>query len=288
MDTVNNWADLEKNIATLERYSKSTGYEKKFHTQLVKKGTCFIAYEENGEIHFSPSRFVGYANNEMLLHKTNNSKDGRITNQAINKILGDDLGINGGLEFEYKKYCQFLGFIANKTGSFGVARKFWFSKNTGILLNNIKNYSTGDKELVSDLEEISNKPSIGKTEKERLVSARIGQGLYREGLIKYWQKCAVTSCDEIPLLRASHIKPWRYSSDEERLDVFNGLLLSPNLDLLFDKGFITFDIDGKIQISLRLSEKNLIKLGVNINSLIVTHKNHQPYLDWHRKNIFRK
>lgn len=71
---------------------------------------------------------------------------------------------------------------------------------------------------------------------ERMVVQRIGQNLFREAPIDYWQGCcAVTGLDVLQLLRASHIKPWAVcASDEERLDVFNGLLLAPTLTRLFD------------------------------------------------------
>jgi hypothetical protein len=80
------------------------------------------------------------------------------------------------------------------------------------------------------------------TEAVRLVVQRVGQDIFRSSLIEYWNgKCAVTGLDVLGLLRASHIKRWAdCESDTERLDVFNGLLLSPHLDALFDKGWVTF------------------------------------------------
>lgn len=76
------------------------------------------------------------------------------------------------------------------------------------------------------------------TEAERLVVQRVGQDLFREGLLDYWEgQCAVTSLAVPDLLRASHIKPWAdCSTDTERLDVFNGLLLAAHLDAAFDRG----------------------------------------------------
>ena len=80
------------------------------------------------------------------------------------------------------------------------------------------------------------------TEAERLVIQRVGQYIFRNGLLDYWDgRCAVTKLSVAELLKASHIKPWKdCDSDAERLDVFNGLLLAPNLDAAFDLGFITF------------------------------------------------
>jgi hypothetical protein len=288
MNTVNKWSDISKNIQALEKYRTSTGEKKTFYIDLIKRGTCYIAYQVRKNIHFAPSRFVGYTGNSLDAHKKNKTKDGRVTNKAIQGVLGDWPQLNGELEFEYKKFCQQLGFIANTTGNYGVARKFWFAAEDSDLLNKIHNASTADKELIEDLNEIMSQKELEQTEKERLISARVGQGWFRDGLISYWKKCAITKCDEITLLRASHIKPWRYSSNKEKLDLYNGLLLSPNLDLLFDKGFISFKENGEIAISRKLSSINALKLGVSKNMKIDIDQRHVPYLKWHKKNVFLK
>jgi putative restriction endonuclease len=82
-----------------------------------------------------------------------------------------------------------------------------------------------------------------------LIKARIGQGAFRAKLIVLWGSCAVTGYKDLNLLVASHIKPWSVSSNSERLDVYNGLLLVPNLDKAFDSGFISFKESGEIMIS---------------------------------------
>lgn len=288
MDTVNSWNEIRQNILTLEDYKKSHGEEYDYYVELIKRGTCFIAYEHQNRIHFAPSRFIGYQENSISKHKNNNSKDGRVTNKAIIEIFKDTPQVDGELEFRYKHFCQDLGFTPFKTGTYGVARKFWFSPEKTELLNEILNSSTNDKELFEDLKEVENEKDIESTEKQRLVSARVGQGWFREKLISLWQGCAVTKCNAITILRASHIKPWRYSTNKERLDVYNGLLLSPNLDLLFDKGYISFRENGEIIISKKIDSGNLAKLGVSQKMEITTQINHIPYLRWHRKNIFRK
>ena len=85
----------------------------------------------------------------------------------------------------------------------------------------------------------------------------------RQSLIAYWQGlCAVTGLDVLPLLRASHIKPWaRCESDAERLEVFNGLLLAPHLDALFDGGWISFDDNSGVLVSPELSGDRQARLG---------------------------
>ncbi|MDK2951474.1 MAG: putative restriction endonuclease [Kosmotogales bacterium] len=143
---------------------------------------------------------------------------------------------------------------------------------------------------IKDIEEYSKSYSnLSKTERETIVQSRIGQGKFRNDLINYWKGCAVTGCTALALLRASHIKPWRDCNNRERLDKFNGLLLTPNLDSAFDNGIISFDDEGTILISRRLSNEARIKLGINEKmSMRRVEKQHVEYLDYHRKKVFLK
>lgn len=128
------------------------------------------------------------------------------------------------------------------------------------------------------------------TEVERLVVQRIGQNLFRDALIDFWQgRCAVTGLDVAPLLRASHIKPWAACvSVEERLDVFNGLLLAPHLDALFDGGWVSFADDGKLLISGALGHGAREKLGLALwTGLEHISEAHGSYLQYHRAAVFR-
>ncbi len=284
---VDSWIEIKQNILTLENYRKSQGKEHNYYLERIKRGTCFIAYEYEGTIHFAPSRFIGYQENSISKHQHNDLKDGRITNKAIVEILKETPQVDGELEFRYKQFCKKIGVIPAKAGAYGVARKFWFSQEKTDLLNELINSSTNDKELFEDLKNIENQ-DIEVTEKQRLIATRLGQGWFREKLISLWKGCAVTKCNEITILRASHIKPWRYSSNKERLDVFNGLLLIPNLDLLFDKGFISFKENGEIIISKKIKNENITKLGAKESMKIMTKSSHVPYLKWHKKNIFKK
>lgn len=119
------------------------------------------------------------------------------------------------------------------------------------------------------------------------VKTRIGQTIYRQKLLDYWKnKCAVTKLSITPLLMASHIKPWCVSNDEERLDKYNGLLLNPTLDKLFDKGYITFQDNGIIKISPLISD-SIKLLDINPNSSIQFENEHKKYLQYHRENIFK-
>jgi hypothetical protein len=129
------------------------------------------------------------------------------------------------------------------------------------------------------------------TEVERLVRQRVGQNIYRKAQLDYWGgRCAVTGLDLPEVLRASHSKPWAdCQTDAERLDVFNGFLLAPDLDALFDRGFITFDNDGVILVSPKVGIPQLTALRMpdfnNLRLRWIT-PNHLPYLVWHRDRGF--
>ncbi|MCL2010695.1 MAG: HNH endonuclease [Synergistaceae bacterium] len=128
------------------------------------------------------------------------------------------------------------------------------------------------------------------TEVERVVRQRVGQDVFRDALMCYWEgACAVTGITQPEILRASHAKPWAdCESDAERLDVYNGLLLTANLDALFDRGLISFGNDGIMLIGGVLSGEILRQLGLD-NKLRMrwTAPDHHKYLDWHRNKVFR-
>ena len=131
--------------------------------------------------------------------------------------------------------------------------------------------------------------SLSSTEREAIVKSRIGQGQFRESLISFWSACAVTGCKELKLLRASHIKPWSKSEVTERLSLYNGLLLSPTLDVCFDSGFLSFDDSGNIMVSDELSDKDMKALSIHREMKLANiEPDHKIYLAYHRENIFKK
>jgi len=128
------------------------------------------------------------------------------------------------------------------------------------------------------------------TEAERLVVQRVGQEVFRAGLLDYWEgRCAITGLAVPELLRASHIKPWAdCESDAERLDVYNGLLLAPHLDAAFDRGFITVADDGGVVVAQALDTVARQTLGLTdplrVSGLV---KQHLAYLPWQRSKVFK-
>jgi hypothetical protein len=130
---------------------------------------------------------------------------------------------------------------------------------------------------------------LGDTESERLQKVRIGQGIFRDALLAYWNGiCPITGITEPGLLRASHIIPWaRCESDAERLNVHNGLLLSALWDAAFDGGLVSFGDDGRVLASLELSEAAATALCIDGAKPLPLTRDHRQRLAWHRTNIWR-
>lgn len=146
-----------------------------------------------------------------------------------------------------------------------------------------------DTEVQRALAELPSNDSLN-TEVHRLVRQRVGQDRYRQAMLAYWGgACAVTGLTLAPALRASHAKPWaECASDSERLDVFNGFLLSANLDALFDKFLITFSDSGRILINSNVAELDRKALGIDESmALRWVAPDHLVYLK-HHQNEFSK
>lgn len=137
---------------------------------------------------------------------------------------------------------------------------------------------------------VYNDNKISLTEKEMIVKSRVGQGIFREKIIKKYDKCIITGITDKRLLLASHIKPWRSSNNIERLSTENGLLLSPLYDKLFDIGLISFDKNMKIIISNDLSQDNINKLHIDktVNYIKSPSIELKQNMEYHRDVIFRR
>jgi len=138
-------------------------------------------------------------------------------------------------------------------------------------------------------ESIESDDDIQETERTALVQARKGQGRFKSNVAKIETKCRVTHVDRMEHLRASHLKPWRDSSNQERLDGENGFLLTPTIDHLFDRGFICFEDTGVLRLSPVAHKPSLEKMGVPISSLLNVGSftsGQKRYLDFHRENVF--
>lgn len=138
-------------------------------------------------------------------------------------------------------------------------------------------------------QEISASSTLSSTEIEQLVKARRGQGIYRTNLMRIEKRCRLTGVDDARLLVASHIKPWKDCSNEERLDGHNGLLLSPHVDRLFDRHLISFSDDGQIIVAQAWVAKAMLEwsLDPKMNAGQFTPKQRQ-YLEVHRAKLVQQ
>jgi hypothetical protein len=135
---------------------------------------------------------------------------------------------------------------------------------------------------------IESEAGISDTERQSLIIARRGQGLFKERVLRLERACRVTRVDRLEHLRASHCKPWRDSSNEERLNGENGLLLTPSIDHLFDRGFISFEDDGRLIVSPVAHAESLQKMGVETRSPVnvgTFSEGQRRFLDYHRNAV---
>lgn len=143
-------------------------------------------------------------------------------------------------------------------------------------------------DLVTDIVKIARDRTVTFTERKILAQARIGQGLFRAKLLVKWDgKCAVTGCSVREILKASHIKPWRCCTNDERLNSENGLLLSATLDAMFDAYLITFEHGGKLVISNRWPKTEHFHIPRNTGLTRPPSREQQAFLKHHRKQFYR-
>ncbi len=124
--------------------------------------------------------------------------------------------------------------------------------------------------------------------REAVIKVRVNQGIFRELLLRRYGKCSLCGVCNAALLNASHIKPWKDSLPEEKLDIDNGFLMCPNHDRLFDKGFISFADDGTILISDHLSQADRVFVNVSPKMKIDLNEKNKEYLAFHREMVFKK
>lgn len=180
---------------------------------------------------------------------------------------------------EYFSYDTF--FEKNKTGNRMYSRSLdlyiEFLETNRQLINN----------TISEIEHVKADEQLTTFEKEAIILSRIGQGRFRDDLIDLWKgSCVISKFNDPRFLIASHIKPWKKSTNNEKIDKYNGLLLLPTYDKLFDLGFISFDDNGIIIISNSLT--NFDKLGIDEAIKIELKDENKIYLQYHRQEIFKK
>jgi putative restriction endonuclease len=137
-------------------------------------------------------------------------------------------------------------------------------------------------------EQVETDESVNETDREAIVRARRGQGLFKQRVMAIETRCRITGVDNLSHLLASHCKPWRDSSNEERLNGENGLLLTPSIDHLFDRGFIGFEDSGNLIISPVAHRPSLQKMGVETGRAVNVGpftEGQRQFLDYHRNGV---
>lgn len=130
---------------------------------------------------------------------------------------------------------------------------------------------------------------VTETIREALIEARRGQGKFRRNVFLLEQRCRITGVEKPEHLVASHCKPWRDSSNDERLSGENGLLLTPSIDHLFDRGFISFESDGHLLISPVADKLSLQKMGVPMDASTNVGRfsnGQRSFLEYHLQEVF--
>lgn len=137
--------------------------------------------------------------------------------------------------------------------------------------------------------ELLNRGLIGPVERHQIVKSRRGQGVFRDNVESREKKCRITGVSNPRYLRASHIKPWRKSSDVEKIDGNNGLMLAPHIDFLFDRGFVSFEDDGTLIVSTQIEDGTLESWGIPAEVNVGAFSNEQAvYLKFHREYELKK
>ena len=139
-----------------------------------------------------------------------------------------------------------------------------------------------------ELSQVQSDQSIPDTDRQAIVLARRGQGIFKKRVMKIETACRITGVDREEHLRASHCKPWRDANNEERLDGENGLLLTPSMDHLFDRGFIAFEDNGQLVVSPVAHRESLVRMGIEPErppKVGTFSTGQRRFLGFHRENV---
>lgn len=270
--------EIFKNAETLHGYLFGRDENKKqFALDLIKNGRVFCVTEIGGQLFFAPSRFIGYKENTMDRHgyiKNTGFADGTLTTPRICKILEMENKFNYDIEQKFLRFCGNFGMTAKKYSS---PRTYWFTQKE------LREKANTIADEIAEIQKfLKNNSNISAEDKERIVKVRVGQGKIRNLLLSERHHCALCEISQQELLVASHIKPWAKCKDEEKGDLDNLLLLCAMHDALFDKGFISFDDEGKILVSPALDDTVKKLYGIKGTKKIAVTEKMKQYLAEHR------
>jgi hypothetical protein len=133
--------------------------------------------------------------------------------------------------------------------------------------------------------------SIPPTDREAIIRARRGQGIFKDRVMEIEQRCRITRVTNPVHLIASHCKPWRDSTNAERVNGENGLLLTPTIDHLFDRGFIGFEGNGNLIVSPVAHRPSLELMGIDTQGTVNVGPfaaGQSEFLEYHRDKVLLK
>lgn len=197
--------------------------------------------------------------------------EGEIAEKEIrDKYVGKSIGYKKGEQSSFKYFLSSNKRVSNKNKP----------------INKEKNYNNALIKEAKKIEEEISFLNVEGLSKKAIINARVNQGRFRDLLLERYNRCCLCGIESPALLIASHIKPWVESEPKEKLDVDNGFLMCPNHDRLFDKGYITFDDDGKIIISEAFTENDRVFIKVDSRMNIELTESNKKYLKFHREKVF--
>lgn len=283
--------DVIENLLRLHDMASGNATERQFHRARLKNATHQVAFRLDGNWIFAPVKWCGAKDNTIDRYPANQQP---VTDQfkpviidaGFAPLTSEDRGYSK-LYREYVAYCARYGFTHSNTEDKRTFYRQDIEKAGGRRGANAPigapKARGGERSLEArDIEDVL-RSDLDVTTKRQLVNARLGQGRFREALVKTWDgKCALTRLDVEAVLRASHIKPWRESDNRERLDPNNGLLLAANIDALFDRHLITFDDEGRIVVCSSVKPGSLEKIGLPRSARLKLSQSNRAYMQWHR------
>lgn len=215
---------------------------------------------------------------EKKLSKTTASKYNLVIKNRISEWLPSYEIPKNSIEFEALKQTIFSLEIyqeRNRTGN-------------NMYSSALRHYGCFLQENVLEGLPIFNENQEMTSEAQKLVKVRITQNKFRKSLFELYPYCAISGFNQAKFLIASHIKPWALSDESERIDPYNGFLLTPNFDRLFDTGYISFRSNGEIILSKYLKSEAQSFFNIPDHIKIPLSHAHKPYLEFYTEEVFQK
>jgi putative restriction endonuclease len=272
--------EIIQNVLIFDQGKSGSREEKKFCQGRLKNVRHFVALP-TGDVHiFAPGNFAMYADNDLIKRFGFGDRSGgeppRILEEFGTRVGSGDAR-HHELETEFLAACSGLGIQPSSHPS---ERTYWLLIQEDGLPSDTQEQD--EREILDD-------PNLSVTEKDALIKARRGQAPFGDRVRTRWQHaCAVTGCRQTEVLRASHIKPWKDSTNTERLSYRNGVLLSANLDALFDKYLISFEDSGEMIISDRIAADERTRLGIPCRLRLPLSAEEKDFMEWHRRTMHNK